>query len=140
MGHLLHVPFARLAPWPDALDQVREAGYLIAAMTPQPPRDGADGPGPVPLACLAERPAAGAPRPDEGARPSSARPVALVLGAEGPGLSRPVLDAADVVVSIPMAPGVDSLNVATAAAIAFDRLSAQPGGVDAPSSKASRRR
>jgi tRNA G18 (ribose-2'-O)-methylase SpoU len=48
--------------------------------------------------------------------------VALLLGAEGPGLSAGALDAADVVVSIPMADGVDSLNVSTAAAVAFHRL------------------
>ena len=45
--------------------------------------------------------------------------VALLLGAEGPGLSAEALAAADLRVRIPMAPGVDSLNVATAAAVAF---------------------
>jgi tRNA G18 (ribose-2'-O)-methylase SpoU len=45
--------------------------------------------------------------------------VAWLLGAEGPGLSAAALGAADLVVRIPMAPAVDSLNVATAAAIAF---------------------
>ncbi|MGB8229967.1 MAG: TrmH family RNA methyltransferase, partial [Pseudonocardiaceae bacterium] len=45
--------------------------------------------------------------------------VAWLLGAEGPGLSADSLAAADLAVRIPMAPGVDSLNVATAAAIAF---------------------
>jgi tRNA G18 (ribose-2'-O)-methylase SpoU len=45
--------------------------------------------------------------------------VAWLLGAEGPGLSAEALAAADLVVRIPMAPGVDSLNIATAAAIAF---------------------
>jgi tRNA G18 (ribose-2'-O)-methylase SpoU len=45
--------------------------------------------------------------------------VAIILGAEGNGLSPAALAAADVVVSIRMADGVDSLNVATAAAIAF---------------------
>jgi tRNA G18 (ribose-2'-O)-methylase SpoU len=45
--------------------------------------------------------------------------VALLLGAEGPGLSDAWLSAADVRVRIPMAEGADSLNVATAAAIAF---------------------
>jgi tRNA G18 (ribose-2'-O)-methylase SpoU len=45
--------------------------------------------------------------------------VAWLLGAEGPGLSAAALGEADLVVRIPMAPGVDSLNVATAAAIAF---------------------
>jgi tRNA G18 (ribose-2'-O)-methylase SpoU len=50
------------------------------------------------------------------------RPVAVVVGAEGPGLTDAALAAAEVRASIPMAPGVDSLNVATAAAIALDRL------------------
>jgi len=48
--------------------------------------------------------------------------VALLLGAEGPGLSDAALAGADVAVTIPMANGVDSLNVATAAAIAFHEL------------------
>jgi tRNA G18 (ribose-2'-O)-methylase SpoU len=45
--------------------------------------------------------------------------VALLLGAEGPGLTDEAIAAADVRVRIPMAAGVDSLNVATAAAVAF---------------------
>jgi tRNA G18 (ribose-2'-O)-methylase SpoU len=45
-------------------------------------------------------------------------PVALFVGAEGPGLTDPVLAAADHRVTIPMAAGVDSLNVAAAAAVA----------------------
>jgi tRNA G18 (ribose-2'-O)-methylase SpoU len=45
--------------------------------------------------------------------------LALMLGAEGDGLSRRATAAADVVVRIPMAGGVDSLNVASAAAVAF---------------------
>jgi tRNA G18 (ribose-2'-O)-methylase SpoU len=48
--------------------------------------------------------------------------VALLLGAEGPGLTGSALAASDVVVHIPMADGVDSLNVATAAAVAFHAL------------------
>ena len=50
-----------------------------------------------------------------------ARPerLALVLGTEGDGLSRGAVEAADVVVRIPMAGGVDSLNVAAASAVAF---------------------
>jgi tRNA G18 (ribose-2'-O)-methylase SpoU len=47
---------------------------------------------------------------------------AVLLGAEGPGLSAAALAAADLRVRIPMAPGVDSLNVATAAAVAFAQL------------------
>lgn len=50
--------------------------------------------------------------------------VAVLLGAEGSGLRPETLAAADRRVRIPMAPGVDSLNVATAAAIAFHHLTA----------------
>ncbi|MGH9236125.1 MAG: TrmH family RNA methyltransferase, partial [Acidimicrobiales bacterium] len=49
--------------------------------------------------------------------------VALVVGAEGSGLTPATLAAADRRVRIALAPGVDSLNVATAAAIALHRLS-----------------
>ena len=48
--------------------------------------------------------------------------VALLLGAEGDGLSRRALDAADTIVTIPMAGGVDSLNVAAASAVALWEL------------------
>ena len=99
MGHVLHLPFARLQPWPDALASVAAAGLQLAALTPT-------GPGTVPVDRLT--PAAG--------------PVALLLGAEGAGLSPAALAAADLRVRIPMAAGVDSLNVATAAAIALHRL------------------
>jgi tRNA G18 (ribose-2'-O)-methylase SpoU len=47
----------------------------------------------------------------------------VLLGAEGPGLSAAALDAVDTVVTIPMAEGIDSLNVATAAAVVLERLS-----------------
>ncbi|HXV93011.1 MAG TPA: RNA methyltransferase [Pseudonocardia sp.] len=95
MGHVLRVPFAELpGAWPESLDVLRAAGLRVAALTPGaqalPLRDaGLDG------------------------------RTALLLGAEGPGLSAEAMAAADVRVRIPMTPGVDSLNVATAAAIAF---------------------
>ena len=107
-GHALRVPFARLDPWPQGLDRVRSAGFVVCALAPH-----ADRGSPVSLHHLRgqlDRAVAG----DDGA--------AVVVGAEGTGLSSAALDAADVVVSIPMAHGVDSLNVATAAAVAFDRL------------------
>lgn len=44
-------------------------------------------------------------------------PVALVVGAEGPGLSPATIAACDAAVRVPMAPGVDSLNVATSLAV-----------------------
>jgi tRNA G18 (ribose-2'-O)-methylase SpoU len=118
VGHVLHVPFARLAPWPSALNQVRAAGFHIAALAPRPLGSTADGPTAVPLSGLRAH-------LTESTRGPAAHPmaVALVLGAEGSGLSEPALEVADVIVSIPMTEGVDSLNVATAAAIAFHQLS-----------------
>lgn len=106
-GHVSTVPMARLSPWPAALDAVRRAGFVVAALAPHPPA-GAGGGEPVPVAALPVV--------------IAGRPVAVVLGAEGPGLSAEALAGADLVVTIPMADGVDSLNVATAAAVAFHRL------------------
>lgn len=100
MGQVLHVPFAELAPWPDALDSVvRAHGFATLALTP-----GGDA---VDVDAVAADP------PDR---------IAVLVGAEGPGLSAAALDAADVRVRIPIAPTVDSVNVATAAAIALHRL------------------
>jgi tRNA G18 (ribose-2'-O)-methylase SpoU len=110
VGHVLHMPFARLTPWPSGLDQVRAAGFVVAALTPHPDTDGR-----VPTVSLSElRASVSGPGHPAG--------VALLLGAEGPGLSDAAVAASDVLVSIPMADGVDSLNVATAAAIAFHSL------------------
>jgi tRNA G18 (ribose-2'-O)-methylase SpoU len=96
MGHVLRVPFTELpGPWPASLDALRAAGLRVAALTPD-----AD------AAPLAEAGLGG-------------QRVALLLGAEGPGLTAEALAAADLRVRIPMASGVDSLNVATAAAVAF---------------------
>ena len=89
MGHVLHVPFARVDRWPDGLDLVHDAGLDIVALTP------AGGPVRLP-----ER-------------------AAFLVGAEGPGLTDAALAAADHQVRIDMAAGVDSVNVATAAAIAL---------------------
>jgi len=49
--------------------------------------------------------------------------VALLFGSEGEGLSHAARRLADVEVAIPMAPGVDSLNVATASGVALHRFS-----------------
>ena len=99
MGEVFAIPYARLEPWPDALAEVRAAGFTVLALTPA-----ADA---VPLHEL-----------DAAAR---ARP-AVLLGAEGAGLSRAALAASDLRVVIPMHRGVDSLNVAAAAAVAFWEL------------------
>ena len=48
--------------------------------------------------------------------------LALVMGTEGDGLAHDVISAANYVVRIPMQHGVDSLNVAAAAAVAFWEL------------------
>ena len=103
LGHVLHVPFARLEPWPDALDVVRAAGFTTLALTPAANA--------TPIAELAAAP------PER---------VAFVLGAEGPGLSRAALAAADHRVRIPMVDTVDSVNVATAAALAFSAFFPPP--------------
>lgn len=52
--------------------------------------------------------------------------LALMMGTEGDGLPLPVIEAADYVVRIPMAHGVDSLNVAAASAVAFWELRERP--------------
>jgi tRNA G18 (ribose-2'-O)-methylase SpoU len=109
-GHSLHLPFARLAAWPGGLDRVRTAGFVVCALAPHPVGRAA-----VDLKGLRAHLTERAP-PTVG--------VALLVGAEGPGLSEAALGASDEVVTISMAPGIDSLNVATAAAVAFDRLAA----------------
>ncbi|MDT4942389.1 MAG: hypothetical protein QOJ34_2478 [Pseudonocardiales bacterium] len=96
MGHVLQVPFAVLpGAWPASLAALRD--FTLLAMTPDP----------------------AAPPLREIAVPDR---WAVLLGAEGPGLSADALAAADVQVRIPMADGVDSLNVATAAAVVFAHL------------------
>jgi tRNA G18 (ribose-2'-O)-methylase SpoU len=111
VGHVLHLPFARVDEWPSGLLPMRAAGFLIAALAPRPPAS--RGVPAVSLGVLRAR----ITGPD---RPVG---VALLLGAEGAGLTDEALASSDVAVSIPMAEGVDSLNVATAAAVAFHSLS-----------------
>ncbi|MGH3506271.1 MAG: TrmH family RNA methyltransferase, partial [Nocardioidaceae bacterium] len=100
MGAVFSLPWTRLEEWYDALPRLTEAGFTTMALTP-----GADA---VPL--------------PEAARRYAGDRVCLVLGSEGPGLTPRWLAAADVRVSIPMAAGVDSLNVAAASAVAFYAL------------------
>lgn len=99
MGEMIHLPLARATGWPQALHDLREHGFVIAALTPSP--DSVD------LSSFA------ANRPER---------VAVLLGAEGPGLSGAAFDAADLRVRIPIRGSVDSLNVGHAAAIAFAAL------------------
>jgi tRNA G18 (ribose-2'-O)-methylase SpoU len=99
LGHVLRVPWARFEHWPGGLDDLRAQGVATLALTPAP--DAVD------IDVLAADP------PER---------VAFLVGAEGPGLTPAAQRGADVRVRIPIAAGVDSLNVATAAAIAFHRL------------------
>jgi tRNA G18 (ribose-2'-O)-methylase SpoU len=108
IGHVLSVPFARFTRWPAGLAELRAAGFVVVALSPTG----------TPLSSLPSSDADGL-----GVVVGAGR-VALVLGAEGQGLSDAARVLADVSVSIPMALGVDSINVATAAAIAFHQLSA----------------
>jgi tRNA G18 (ribose-2'-O)-methylase SpoU len=100
MGEVFAIPYAKAESWPDTLAAIREAGFTLIALTPA-----AD------AVALQDLTAAHRERP------------ALLLGAEGPGLTAQALGASDVRVVIPMHHNVDSLNVATAAAIAFWELS-----------------
>ena len=102
MGAALVVPWARLEPWPDALARIRDAGVVLAALTPH----------------------AGAQPLDPFVAAHTRRAVALLVGAEGDGLGEAALRAADVHVRILMAPGADSINVATATGIALHALAA----------------
>ncbi len=99
MGTVFQVPWTRIAPWPQGLKVLQDNGFVVAALTL--------GDEAVPLDYLAAAP------PER---------LALVLGTEGDGLSSSAAEAADVRVRIPMAGGVDSLNVAAAAAVAFYAL------------------
>jgi tRNA G18 (ribose-2'-O)-methylase SpoU len=105
MGAVFTLPYARAEEWPGALEQLRERGFILAAMTP----------GPDALALHQT----GYGKDDK---------VALLLGSEGPGLSPAALAHADVRVRIPMAGGVDSLNVAAAAAVTFWELGRRSRG------------
>jgi tRNA G18 (ribose-2'-O)-methylase SpoU len=97
MGHALLVPYAWAADWPRELDTLRDNGFHLLAMTPNP----------------AARTLA------EALSELADVKVAMLVGAEGPGLTEHAMRASDVRVRIPMSRGTDSLNVATAAALAF---------------------
>jgi tRNA G18 (ribose-2'-O)-methylase SpoU len=96
VGQVLRVPFSRMSPWPEALDAVASSGFSIVALDPHSPTT---------IDVI----------------PPIAK-VALMVGREGPGLSEAAFSKSTCRVRIPMAPGVDSLNVASALAIALNRL------------------
>jgi tRNA G18 (ribose-2'-O)-methylase SpoU len=103
MGQVFSVPYAFLDRWPDGIEDVRAAGFRVLALTPQPSA--------TDLASV---------------RVGEDEKVALVFGAEGPGLTEEVMAASDERVRIPMAAGIDSLNVGAAAAVACWVLGRRP--------------
>jgi len=104
MGTVFKVPWGRIGDskdsWPiPAIDELRALGFKTCAMSLSDnfvPMDS-------PVLQTEEK-------------------LAIVLGTEGTGLKRETIDACDFTVKIPMANGVDSLNVGAAAAIAFWQL------------------
>ena len=108
MGHVLRTPFARLegktTTWQRSLDVLKNRGYTVIALTPNT------------TGTLSEA-------VEEARRRAESRGqeprLAIMVGAEGPGLTEHAMRAADIRAAIPMASGTDSLNVATAAAIGF---------------------
>ncbi len=99
MGTVLQVPWTRLPEWDTAAEMLHTSGFHIAALA------------------LSDRAVS---LKDFAAE--AHEKIALVMGSEGDGLSRAALEAADSVVTIPMKHGVDSLNVASASAVALYAL------------------
>lgn len=99
MGTVLQVPWTRIPSWPAGIDELRAAGFTVASLALTDDS--------VTLAEFAD---------------SRLERVALVFGTEGHGLSARTITSSDAVVRIPMAHGVDSLNVAAAAAVTIYAL------------------
>ncbi|RMH13088.1 MAG: RNA methyltransferase, partial [Planctomycetota bacterium] len=97
IGHALHVPYAWIDDWPEAINRIRGGGFRILALTPA--TDAVD------LRSVAR-----------GSR------TCLLVGAEGPGLTQAAMESADMCVRIEMDPAVDSLNVTVSAALALHAL------------------
>jgi tRNA(Leu) C34 or U34 (ribose-2'-O)-methylase TrmL len=103
MGTVLQVPWTRIASWPDGLQELKEAGFVVASLALS---DDA-----ITLAELS------AENPER---------LAVIFGTEGHGLSPAAMAASDRVVRIPMSHGVDSLNVAAAAAVTLYAVTNTP--------------
>jgi len=99
MGTVLQVPWTRVGDWNQTRELLAASGFHIAALALTPDA--------VSLKDFAL---------------TAPERVALVLGAEGEGLTPEAIAAADTVVQIPMAHGIDSLNVAATAAVAMFAL------------------
>jgi tRNA G18 (ribose-2'-O)-methylase SpoU len=96
MGAVFAVPYARAPDWPSAVDELRSRGFRVLALTPAPDAVALDE-----------------------VRYDARAPLAVLLGTEGAGLTDRAAAMADERVRIPMMAGIDSLNVAAAAAVAF---------------------
>lgn len=93
MGAVFALPYSRMTDWRGGVTELQTAGFRVLALTPDPAA--------TPISRIAP-----------GGR------LAMLIGGEGHGLSDRWLGAADEAVRIPMSRGIDSLNVASAAAIA----------------------
>ena len=103
MGTVFLVPFAKIGDtsndWPKDIQKLKDYGFKCAAMALSESSVSIDDP-----ALMAEE------------------KLAIILGTEGTGLSKETIEACDYTVKIPMANGVDSLNVAAAGTVAFWQL------------------
>ncbi|TBN56666.1 RNA methyltransferase [Glaciihabitans arcticus] len=109
MGTVLQVPWTRLPEWPEASALFRDAGFHVAALALADDAVSLD---------VFEHTVREQDGPEK---------IAILMGSEGDGLSRAALDHADMVVTIPMLHGVDSLNVASASAVALYALRLRQG-------------
>jgi tRNA G18 (ribose-2'-O)-methylase SpoU len=100
MAAALTMPFADAQPWPGVLRDLHTEGWTVIAMTPSPTA--------LPLADVADI--------------VRGQPTVVVVGHEGEGLSSDSIAASSYQARIPMAAGVDSVNVAAAVAIALYEL------------------
>lgn len=100
MGAALTTPFVEALPWPGILQDLHADGWAVIAMTPSPSA--------LPLADVADT--------------IGGQRIVVLVGHEGEGLAQDSLAASSYQARIPMASGVDSVNVATALAIALYEL------------------
>jgi len=103
MGTVFQVPWTRIAAWPGGLQVLRDNGFTVAA-----------------FALTDDAMSLDDLESDQPER------LAVIFGTEGDGLARRTVEGADLVVKIPMAGGVDSLNVAAASAVALWALRPPP--------------
>jgi tRNA G18 (ribose-2'-O)-methylase SpoU len=114
MGAAFAVPFGEATPWPDALRELASVGWHVIGLTPQSEKPLYE----LTMGLLPPSPT----RPERDRDHGLHARIAVVLGHEGDGLTDEALAACTTRLRIPINPAVDSLNVATAAAIALYEL------------------